>query len=122
MTYTKKINYIFDAKIKWEGRDTRGLHRWIAYANDYRSLWETLVDARVMHLEDFDEKVLAKSGLSIYDELDEETYESAMEIGLDEEEYRELIEESIGNAYYQKFYINGEDEDEEDEDEDDEND
>lgn len=119
MMVTKRINEsTFYTTIRWEGWDTSRRWHWIAYAKNYEDLWWTLVHAKVMDNDDYVAKVLAKSGHTSDDfwidtnDYDDEAYYKAMEVGLTEFEYRELIEESKGNAYYQEFH--GMEEDDED--------
>lgn len=120
MTYTRKLNLQKHTDtIRWIGRDTRGLYRWIAYGESFESIWNATVDGGVNHAEAEEEYRLWKIGKSEDDFEDAETGEIDYDemdkviwnVTMTEEDYRDLIMKSRGNAYYSEFayYEFGED-------------
>lgn len=125
MTYTKKLNYEgINDTIRWTGRDTRGLFRWIAYGASYRDIWETTVNGGVNHAEAEVEYRLWKIGKSEEDFADEDgeiDYDAmnnvVWRVDMTDEDYKDLLTCSRGNAYYHTFELwNGEEWTDEEED------
>lgn len=112
MTHTTKLNHAkYDDTIRWTGRDTQGLFRWIAYGKTYEDIWATTVNGDVNHGEAEEEYRLWKIGKSEDDFEDAETGEIDYDemdnviwnVTMTDEDYKDLIMKSRGNAYYQTF-------------------
>lgn len=112
MAYTTKLNYEKRTDtIRWTGRDTRGLFRWIAYGESYADIWTATIVGRVNHSEAEDEYRLWKIGKSEDDFEDAETGEIDYEemdnviwnVTMTDDDYKDLIMKSRGNAYYNEF-------------------
>lgn len=106
-------------RIKWRGRSTSGLLKWNFEADTMRDLYHILVSKGIISTVDKDpycEAMLNKVGLSESDFTEDEAekyndnyyewFEKATDgIYLSEVEYKEIIENENGNAYYQDFEI-----------------
>lgn len=98
-------------KIKWVGRNTARNIKWEAFGNSYREIWEDLVNRNVMHYEDLENYLYKLNGIdeTFFEDEDGEWNIDKWtnwkpEEDMNEERYRDLIEKSDGNAYYQEFY------------------
>lgn len=106
-----KLNSSYDRKIKWIGKDTSGKFTLVAYGDTYKEIWDTTVDHDVNHWDYEFDYVMERLGKTENDymvdgELDEEKqmndyydYKSSMT----DEEYKDMLESSQGNAYYTEF-------------------
>lgn len=111
MAYTTKLNHEKRTDtIRWTGRDTRGLFRWVAYGRTYEDIWLTTIRERVNHSDDEDAFRLNRMGKTLADfddadgETDYEAYEDAIwSVNMTDEDYKELLISCKGNAYYQTF-------------------
>lgn len=107
----KKLNCKFNARIRWDGYDTRKMFHWYAYGNTFEEIWDTTVNAGINDWEDWETYVLGKKGMTqedFYDEEDnflEEEYYNALIYDMSDEEYRDLICSCKGKAYYSNFEI-----------------
>lgn len=110
MAYTTKLNHEKRTDtIRWTGRDTRGLFRWIAYGDSYEAIWNATLN-RVNVSDDEEEFRLARIGKTIDDFLDEngdimgdEYWLAVWSVNMTDEDYKELLISCKGNAYYQTF-------------------
>lgn len=101
-------------KIGWEGKDTRGLLIWKASANTYYDLYYKLIDLGVISVVDgypHETYAIEKAGKSYEDFEDEDGYpiDGMLEKFVEEhfptdEEFKTIIKNENGNAYYQTFY------------------
>ena len=99
------------ATIRWAGKDTQGMHTWIAYGKSYKDIWDATVQSDVNHYEDWENYILNKLGRSqdeFWDEdgicFDSDSYDNLIcSYSMDDDEYRDLIDSCKGNAYYSTF-------------------
>lgn len=105
--------------IKWHGKNTWGNIHWYEEANTYKELYFKLIDRDIISTVDYfpdEEYMLNKVGLSTnsfdndavaeeyeYDFMNWFNDVTAGVPDLTEEEYRAIIKEQKGNAYYQEF-------------------
>lgn len=109
-----KLNYrSFADTIKWEGQPTNGCLTWVAYGTSFKDIWDLTVEREVNNLDsefDFVMKKIGKTETDYLDENGEIDIEKQIDefytykIGMTDDEYRELLLQSIGNAYYQEIY------------------
>lgn len=110
MTNTTKLNYAkCSDTIRWTGRDTRGLCRWIAYGSSFQDIWTATLD-RVNHSDAEEAFRMNLIGKTIEDftdadgEVDWDAYDDAVwSANMTDNDYRALLLSCTGNAYYQTF-------------------
>ena len=97
-------------KIKWVGKNTSMNITWTEYADTYKELFNILIDKNMIHYENYERYIYNKYNVCEEDFYNEDgnfmenKYNELMEKVITEEEYKELIYISNGNAYYQTFY------------------
>lgn len=96
--------------IRWDGYDTRRIYHWVAFGNSYEEIWDITVLKDINHLEYEEEYRLKKLGKEIsqyFNEdgyIDDEVFENEVfSVRLSEEDYKEMLLKSKGNAYYSEF-------------------
>lgn len=107
----KKLNSSYKTKIKWIGKDTSGRFTWVAYGNTYKDIWDETVEHDVNHWDYEFDYVMEQLGKTeddymVYGELDDEKQMSDYydyKANMSDEEYKEMLETSKGNAYYTEF-------------------
>lgn len=102
--------------IKWTGKTTSGVHTYKAEGKNYKELYHNIVDkygydfldADVYEIqllkknnEDLERYDIDSEGIGNWEKYEE--FESGNIEYLEDEDYRELIENSKGNAYHQEF-------------------
>lgn len=110
MTHTTKLNHAkYDDTIRWTGRDTRGLCRWIAYGHSFSDIW-TATLGKVNCGDEEEAFRLNLIGKTIADftdadgDVDWDAYDDAMwSANMTDDDYRTLLPSCKGNAYYQTF-------------------
>ena len=96
--------------IKWYGRSTSGISKWTVYADSITDLMNQLFDKELISYDDYDNARLKKIGKERDDFEDYDTLDKAIaDVTLTNEEKVQFILEQNGNAYYQDFYVRGED-------------
>lgn len=106
-----KLNDSYDRKIKWIGKDTSGKFTWVAYGDTYKEIWDETVDHDVNHWDYEFDYVMEQLGKTEDDYMinggfneekqmiDYYNYKETMS----DEEYKDMLESSKGNAYYTEF-------------------
>lgn len=104
--------------IIWKGRSTSGMQRWQVEENSFLNLYDALCEMNVISETEgspLEKAKLKKLGKSPEDycveledgdvDMDYDTYQQDIDsVELTDRELMDVIEHEDGNAYYQKFY------------------